>query len=88
MSDAPELGDQVKEIVTGYTGVVTGQAEYLWGCVQHLVHFRDQDGKAQSDWFDVGRLEVIEKAALRPVVHGGPKLRAVTGGEKPPAKPA
>lgn len=87
MADEVKLGDKVKDIVTGYEGVVTGKLVYVWGCEQACVHFRDQDNKPQSDWFDIGRLEVLESNALRPVVHGGPQLRAVRGGETPPPAP-
>jgi len=29
-----KLGDKVKDIVTGYTGIATSKTEYLNGCIQ------------------------------------------------------
>lgn len=37
--NGPELGDKVREIVTGHEGIATGQIDYLWGCRQFLVHY-------------------------------------------------
>ena len=64
----PTLGRTVREIVTGHEGVVTGVCEYLWGCETMLVAYRDADGKPQSEWYDVSRLELKpEIAQLEPV---------------------
>lgn len=56
-----ENGDQVKEKITGYEGIVTGTCFYITGCNQYLV-----TGKATKDqaeppalWYDEGRLELI-----------------------------
>lgn len=68
-SQLPQLGDRVREIVSGYTGVVTGCVRYLWGCEQVLVARADEKGKPESDWFDVGRIEILERAALAPVAN-------------------
>jgi heat shock protein HspQ len=46
-----ELGDEVKEKVTGFTGIVMARVEYATGCMQIGVLSRElRDGKPQ-DWF-------------------------------------
>jgi len=64
---APQLGDKVEEIVSGYEGIVVGVCEYLWGCQQVLVSRASKDGKPESEWYDIGRIEVLERDALQPV---------------------
>lgn len=61
-----ELGDKVKEVVTGFTGVVTGIASYLTGCDQACVTPRvKEDGSHVSgQWYDVTRLEVLKKGVV------------------------
>lgn len=65
----PELGDRVREIVSGYEGVVTGTVVYLWGCEQVLVARANEKGKPEAEWFDLGRIEIIEKATLTAVAY-------------------
>ena len=84
------MGDRVREIVTGNEGVITGVSEFLWGCRQHLVHFEDKDGKPQSEWYDVGRLEVLDSGVVQAIDYFGESReqteRALArGAEQPPA---
>jgi hypothetical protein len=81
----PKMGDQVEDIVSGYSGVVTAFVEYLWGCEQVLVGRADKDGKPESEWFDVGRTRIVTRAALSPVQYGeGAKSAGKpTGADKP-----
>ena len=73
----PHMGDRVREIVSGNEGIVAGEATYLWGCDQLLVHYTEND-KRESTWWDVARLEVLERDALRPIAYQG--LSEVQGG--------
>jgi hypothetical protein len=77
---AVRLGDQVQDEINGLAGVVTGRAEYLYGCVQVLIAPRTlkADGSPQdSIWLDEARVRVLkaerfdtpENAAAR---SGGP----------------
>lgn len=69
----PNLGDRVREIVTKKKGTITGFCEYLWGCQQFLVYIDDEtdkDGNPRTEWYDVGRLEVIDRAAVRAINYG------------------
>lgn len=57
-----KMGDTVTDLITGYSGVVTGQCEYITGCTQILVQPPVKDGVWQeSKWIDIDRLEVNSK---------------------------
>lgn len=71
------LGDFVRDALTGFEGTVTGIADYLTGCSQASVQPGVvKDGALSSAvWFDVDRLQVIEKQRFKNVVRtsaGGP----------------
>jgi hypothetical protein len=57
-----QLGDTVRDQITGFEGVTTGRAEYLTGCVQFIVQPPLKDGKFEEGrWFDEDRLEVMSR---------------------------
>lgn len=57
-TDAIQLGDRVRDLITGFEGVVTGRCEYITGCTQVLVAPAAKDGAfVESHWFDVDRCE-------------------------------
>lgn len=73
----PEVGDLVKDQVSGIEGVLTGRAIWLNGCVQFLL--RPKAGKGDNKfpdgiWMDGHQLKVL-KAQVVP--FKGPKT---TGG--------
>jgi len=53
------LGAKVRDVVTGFTGTVTGRAEYLYAepsvAVEALV-----DGKPKTEWFHENRIVPTE----------------------------
>ncbi|OGV56923.1 MAG: hypothetical protein A2X49_02140 [Lentisphaerae bacterium GWF2_52_8] len=55
------LGMKVKDKITGFTGIVIGKCDYLFGCSQYgLCPVVGKDGKiGDTHWFDEGRIEVI-----------------------------
>lgn len=55
-----ELGMEVKEEITGITGIVTCIAKYLYERPQALIEYTDKNGLACEKWATVDRLEVIE----------------------------
>jgi hypothetical protein len=56
-----ELGDRVKDKVTGLTGIVVGRTDWLHQCRQFTVQAeRLQDGKPVIHWFDEGGLVVVQ----------------------------
>lgn len=75
-----QLGDRVKDTITGFSGIVIGVTDYLYGCKHVLVapEGLTKEGKRlESDWLDEDRL-VVEKRGVvaRPesaaVRAGGP----------------
>ena len=58
-----ELGQKVRDKITGYEGVVTGRSVWLTGCATCGIQARiDKDGKRpELEWFDEIRLEVVDE---------------------------
>jgi len=58
-----KLGQKVECLVTGFSGIATGIAEYLHGCERVEVQSSmDKDGKVEdSVMFDLPQLKVIDK---------------------------
>lgn len=58
-----QLGDKAKDVVTGFTGIVTGCCEYLTGCRQFCLQPPAVDGEFKaSHWFDESRIEYLGPA--------------------------
>lgn len=76
MPDRIELGDLVKDRLSGLTGVVTGKCAYISGCRHAVVTPQEvKDGKpVDGSWINEDALDVVEKSAV--VYHknniGGP----------------
>jgi len=66
------LGNKVKDNITGFSGVVVARAEYLNGCISIQVQSAKlKDGvPIEAEWFDEQRLEINSKAK-----SGGPQDR-------------
>lgn len=64
-----KLGDRVTDRISGFSGIATGRAEYLYGCVRVQVEPEAlHDGKpVESQWFDEQRL-----TDASPAKAGGP----------------
>jgi hypothetical protein len=56
------LGQKVRDIVTGFTGIAIARVEYLNGCVQFCVKPPvDKDGKMESgEYIDDSQLELVD----------------------------
>jgi hypothetical protein len=65
-----ELGDKVRDRVTGYAGVVTARIEYISGCVHvSLQAPADKDNKVPDALYvDENRCDLVEKA--KPLTAG------------------
>ena len=66
-----ELGQKVKDNITGFTGIAIAKCEYLNGCISIEVKPTklDKDGKMLgAQWIDEQRLTVKSKATT-----GGPQ---------------
>lgn len=63
-----KLGDRVRDRINGMQGIVTGKADYLFGCRQVLVAptTPGENGKhPDSWWLDEDRVEVVEASRQR-----------------------
>jgi len=85
MKLAIKLLDLVHDSISGFEGIVTGRAEYAYGCVQIAVAPKAMhDGQpGESRWFDEGRL--VEGAATK--ATGGPQDAPPAPGIPPRLKP-
>jgi hypothetical protein len=70
------LGDRVKDAVTGFTGVCIARYEWLNGCVRYGVQNEKlKDGKPTEEVsIDQGQLALVKAAAVKvaPIDTGGP----------------
>ncbi|RIV20378.1 hypothetical protein DYU11_20215 [Fibrisoma montanum] len=56
-----KLGQKVRCIVTGFTGIAISKVEYLNGCVQYCVKPPVVDNKsADGEYIDQQQLEVVD----------------------------
>ena len=71
------VGDKVKDPISGIKGVITARTEYLYGCIRVcLEHVKD--GAISETWFDEPRLESTP-ATPKKALQGG-------GGANPPRR--
>lgn len=59
-----EMGCQVREVISGMTGVVVAITKFITGCDHACVRAEgvDKDGKPhEGQWFDITRLDVISE---------------------------
>lgn len=61
-----ELGDRVKDRITGLKGIAVGITNYLYGCKRVAVQPEtEKDGKPADTFFvDEPQLEIMKKGAL------------------------
>jgi hypothetical protein len=61
------LGDEVRDMVTGYKGIAVGLFEYLHGCTRVCVQARmGKDGKTPDPLtFDEPQLEVLTQRKVK-----------------------
>ena len=84
------LGKEVKDAVTGFSGVVTSASFDLYGCVQLLVKPKiDNDGRIrEGHWLDVTRLILVsgERVMELPNFIEGAIAEGKSGPAEKPAK--
>jgi hypothetical protein len=56
-----QLGQTVKDKLTGFTGLVTGRCEYISGCHQILIQppVKDKNEFVEPRWLDEERVEAL-----------------------------
>jgi len=74
-----ELGQEVRDKVTGFSGIASGKSEYLSGCTHICIQPKVKRGNKElpePQWFDEPMVEVIGKAKIKKVTTniGGPML--------------
>ncbi len=84
------LGDKVKDPVTGLEGIVIGRTEFLYGCTRIGVQPKlGKDGKVpDANWFDEPQLKVIKAKEIKPATKaqrdvGGPMISIPTRNQGP-----
>lgn len=67
-----DLGIRVKDIITGYTGIITGRAEHITGCNTYWVNSQTiKDGKiVGAEYFDEDRLVKVDEGIKPATVQG------------------
>lgn len=77
-----ELGIEVRDKITGFTGILTGHCQYITGCDQFLVQPKAKDGAhVEGRWIDDIRLEVMNTTPVT-LEYEEPRLTGQrTGGE-------
>jgi hypothetical protein len=77
-----ELGQKGKDQITGFEGIITGRATYMYGCDQYCLSPEvDKDGKIQDGvWFDEGRIKItgngVKPEEVKADKPGGPQMDA------------
>lgn len=56
-----EFGLKAKDIISGFTGIITGHSDYITGCDQYLLapQVRDDNSVSDSKWYDENRIEIL-----------------------------
>lgn len=63
------LGDKVKDRITGFTGIVVARTEWLYGCVRCTVQPQEtKDGKpVDNQTIDEPQLDVVKRSVIEDV---------------------
>jgi hypothetical protein len=76
-----QLGNKIKDLVSGAVGITTGRIQYINGCVQYNIQQPvDKDGKQpDSFYYDQNQLEFVDEGIADKVksnVAGSPDTGA------------
>lgn len=66
-TESINLGDRVRDKITGFEGVVTARTEWLYGCVRVTVQpEKMKDGKTlESQNFDEPQMKILKRGAIQ-----------------------
>ena len=66
MNNNINLGDQVKDTITGFTGVVVSQATFLNGCARINIQSQKLKEGVPTDprWFDTTQIKLVKANAI------------------------
>lgn len=83
------LGDEVQDIISGFTGIAMAKAEYMWGCTRFAVQPQQitENKLYDSIWFDEPQLIIITKQKVKnPKLHQEVMKDKIPGGPQPDPK--
>lgn len=60
-----QLGDRVKDTISGIEGIANARTVYLNGCVQIAVETPPKDDVLNAQWVDEFRLVVLEAGSFK-----------------------
>jgi len=66
-----ELGVKVKDVITGFTGVVTARCEHITSCNTYAVNPQEvsESKPVEPAWFDENRMELIGDGITLPELN-------------------
>jgi hypothetical protein len=75
-----KLGDKVKDVISGATGIVTSRTEYVTGCVRVgiCIGFSTEKGEELNYWTDEERCKVLQSNS-----YHKPQQRTAAAGPQP-----
>ena len=58
-----EFGLKAKDIISGFTGIITGHSDYITGCDQYLLvpQVKEDNSAPESKWYDENRIEIMSR---------------------------
>lgn len=67
MEENIQLGDEVQDIISGFTGIAIAKANYMWGCTRFAIQPQEitENKLLDSIWFDEPQLIVITKQKIK-----------------------
>jgi len=77
-----ELGQTIKDVITGFEGVVLGRTQYLTQCNCYLLvpQGKTKTKRLEGEWFDADRLKMVKKSVVKlPGAKPKPKATKKTG---------
>jgi len=76
-----QLGDEVRDTITGFSGVAYSLSQYVHGCSRVGIQSRKlKEGKPlPMEWFDVQQVEIITKKPTQTLPSGGPQQNPTQG---------
>lgn len=88
-NDQVELGDRVKDTISGLVGIAVAKTEWLNHCVRVAIQpEKVKDGKpAESVYLDIEQLVVVKKAVVK-VDKSTPAASRPNGPRDNPTRPA
>lgn len=76
VADDPFMGEEVRDTVSGFTGITTAKYVYLNGCIRYCVEAEGKDGPQSKPLelvFDQQRLQLVDGEATSHATAGGPR---------------